>query len=547
LAVYPDTYPIPGVPLASAVSGTDGPCRVLLLSTETAWCTDFKNLAKHLRFRVKRLDSPIDALVHIHEFDPHLFVINEFRARDLTLVDLCDAVRIPRQLRPLTLLATTRVPIPPGEDLAELGVDEIFDCEQPLDKYSGALVQHFRLTNLQRRVLDRERDILDGLPDALMIVDPELTLLKVNRAFAAMWGLASAEPLRKHLGQPLAVALENSVSASPRDMPGQALSAALELALREGHAGFACRERLNREERALEGQITRLESQDGHILVALRDVTDRQQALLREARRERLATIGNLAVGVAHEIQNPNTFSRVNATNLKALFDGLRPLLTEAANSRGGKIGNFSIADVIARIDEAIAGVDHASHRIGAVLETLKSYGRSTDETVGSADVKSVITEADVFTKHVLRGKAELIVELPEALPSARATASELLQVFINLIQNACEAFGFSGPQARGTGEARIRVYVENMTEDELVLAVSDNGPGIDAATQAQIFRPYFTTRAQGEGTGLGLSISSDILRRAGGDLTVRSRRGDGATFLVTLKRMDAAAAAATP
>ncbi len=540
------TYPAPGLPLPSLPPGTDGPCRVLLLSAETGWCTDFKDLAKQLRFRVKRLDSPIDALVHIHEFDPHLFVINEFRARDLTLVDLCDAVRIPRQLRPLTLLATTCVSIPSGEDLAELGVDEILDCAQPPTRYSGSLIQHYRLTSLQRRVLDRERDILDGLPDALMIVDPGLTLLKVNRAFAALWGLESAEPLRRHLGQPLVAALENSISAPPRDVPGQALANALEQALRDGQTSFACRERLNREPRALEGQITRLESQDGHILVALRDVTDRQQALLREARRERLATIGNLAVGVAHEIQNPNTFSRVNATNLKLLFDALKPSLSEAVANSESKIGTLSLADVMGRIDEAITGVDVASHRIAAVLETLKSFGRSNDETIGGAAVSAVIDEAALFTKHVLRGKVELIVELPEGLPTVKATASELLQVFINLIQNACEAFGFSAPQARGTGEARIRVYLERMDEHELVIAVSDNGPGIDEATQAQIFRPYFTTRAQGEGTGLGLSISSDILRRFDGDLTVRSRRGDGATFFITLKRMDAAAAAAT-
>jgi signal transduction histidine kinase len=81
--------------------------------------------------------------------------------------------------------------------------------------------------------------------------------------------------------------------------------------------------------------------------------------------------------------------------------------------------------------------------------------------------------------------------------------------------------------------------------DSELVIAVSDNGPGMDEAVQNQIFRPYFTTRPQGEGTGLGLSLSSDIMRRFEGDLTVCSRRGHGATFLVTLKRADVAAASA--
>jgi two-component system NtrC family sensor kinase len=109
--------------------------------------------------------------------------------------------------------------------------------------------------------------------------------------------------------------------------------------------------------------------------------------------------------------------------------------------------------------------------------------------------------------------------------------------VFINLIENACQAFESAGPQARGEGMAQIRIHLERLDERELVIAVSDNGPGIDESLQAQIFRPYFTTREQGVGTGLGLSLSSDIMRRFGGDLTVRSRRGRGATFLVTLRR----------
>jgi two-component system NtrC family sensor kinase len=77
------------------------------------------------------------------------------------------------------------------------------------------------------------------------------------------------------------------------------------------------------------------------------------------------------------------------------------------------------------------------------------------------------------------------------------------------------------------------------LTPEHLVIAVSDNGPGIDSPLQQRIFRPYFTTRAQGEGTGLGLSISSDIMHRFGGDLMVRSRKGEGATFLVTLRTFD--------
>jgi C4-dicarboxylate-specific signal transduction histidine kinase len=275
-------------------------------------------------------------------------------------------------------------------------------------------------------------------------------------------------------------------------------------------------------------------------LVALRDVTDHEQALLRAARRERLATIGNLSVGVAHEIQNPNTFSRVSAANLRELLTALQPMIEELARKQPEtKIGTLSLPRALQSIGEAVSGIEKASDRIAAVLETLKRFGQVAGDSLSSVYVHVPVSEAVLLTRHVLRDRARLTVELPEDLPPVRAAASELSQVFINLIENACQAFDFAGPQARGDGEAEIRIHLERLDERELVIAVSDNGPGIDESLQAQIFRPYFTTRQQGVGTGLGLSLSSDILRRFGGDLTVRSRRGKGATFLVTLKRAD--------
>ena len=512
-------------------------CRVLLLSQETPWCTAFKNLVKHLGFRLKRLDSPVEVLIHFQEFDPHLFIVGDFRQSDLSLTDLCDALRVPRLLRPLALIVTTEVPIPPGEDLAELGVDEVFNAESPPEEYSTSLAQHFKLTVAQRQVLDRERDILDSLPDALIVVDDALTLWKVNRAFTTLLGLENADRIRRHLGQPLPVALrgalgENNVSDE--------LSVALIAALRNAAPNFEYRELLNGQERFFAGQITRLESNASHALVALRDVTDHQQELLRKARRERLATIGNLSVGVAHEIQNPNTFSRVNAANLRGLLSVLEPMIAELLRQNpDAKIGTMPLPAVIEKFGEAVGGIEKASDRIAAVLDTLKRFGQWAGDSVSTVNVHAAVDEAVLLTKHVLRDQARLAMELPPELPPVRAASSELSQVFINLIENACQAFSFSGTQARENSAAEIRIHLERMDERELVIAVSDNGPGIDEAMQAKIFRPYFTTREQGVGTGLGLSLSSDIMHRFGGDLTVRSRRGKGATFLVTLQRAD--------
>jgi PAS domain S-box-containing protein len=521
--------------MVPAKGGTDGPCRVLLLSGETEWYTQFKDLTKRLACRIKRLDSPVDALIHFHEFDPHIFLVGGYDSRDMTLLDICDALRVPRMLRPLALIVTTDMAVPVGEDLAELGIDEVFDTGVPPERFATSLLQHFKVAVSQRKVLDRERDILDSLPDALIVVDAGLVIWTVNRAFATMFGIEDVEKLRRHLGEPLLSAIHASGLDAGLDLFRSAGSA-----LRGGRGTFECREILRGEERFLAGQITRLEGSDDHALIALHDVTDREQAMLREARRERLATIGNLSVGVAHEIQNPNTFSRVNAANLKLLLNALRPALEDLAHSDPTrKIGVLPLPTILEKISEAVQGIEMASSRIATTLDTLKAFGKKNDD-VSDTDVLEAIAEAVVLTRHVLRGRIDLDLDMPDRLPAVRAAVSELVQVFVNLIENAAQAFEQPGQQARGNDPARISIHLEKLDENELVIAVADNGPGIEESVQSQIFRPYFTTRAQGEGTGLGLSISSDILHRFGGDLIVRSRRGRGATFLITLKRADA-------
>jgi C4-dicarboxylate-specific signal transduction histidine kinase len=194
------------------------------------------------------------------------------------------------------------------------------------------------------------------------------------------------------------------------------------------------------------------------------------------------------------------------------------------------------LSKVYAKIDEAISGVETASRRIEAVVSTLKTFGRSPDQTIDSIDPRKAIEEAVLLTKHEVRSSAELQLELPESLPEVYGASAELSQVFVNLIQNAVKALEEQAPDVRDP-KPTILIHVDQMTRYELVIAVSDNGPGIAEDLQDKIFRPYYTTRKQGEGTGLGLSISSDIMHRFDGDLSVRSKPGQGASFLVSLKR----------
>ncbi|MBI5060258.1 hypothetical protein HZB60_10825 [candidate division KSB1 bacterium] len=505
--------------------------RVLLLARDSHWTTQLLDTLKRLGLSTQRLDGPIDALASIADFDPALFIIGDY-AGDLSLIDICDAIRVPRQRRPFGLLVTTLVPLPGDAEISELGIDDILCAETDPGSQSATLLQHYRLARMSQRVLEREQEILDGLPDPLFVVDGALRLWKSNHSFISLVGGRSELDVRALLGQPLDRVLR--ITAGEQSSSFDELGLSLARALSEHAPGFRCRLFVGGEDRSFSARVTPLQLQADHVLVDLRDVTEHERSLLADARRERLATIGNLALGVAHEIQNPNTFSRVNAENLRELFETLKPLLAaQAAEQPDCRAGTMPVARALAMIDGAIGGVRAASDRIAQVLDGLKSYGKIDAGTDQPFDPRAAVDEAILLTKHVVRDVCEIRVNLPEHLPPVHGSRVELSQVLVNLIENATHALRESGPGGAGL----LRISLEEATAGHLVIAVADNGPGIDPAIQTKIFRPYFTTRGQADGTGLGLALSSEIMHRLGGDLTVRSRPGRGATFLVTLKK----------
>jgi C4-dicarboxylate-specific signal transduction histidine kinase len=509
---------------------------VLLLANRNVWSENFSQLCFEQDWSLLRVNTAIEALSQIHEFQPHLLVVNEY-GDDLSLEEIADALRIPRLVQPLALLATTYATELDSEEAIQLGIDELLDKNEPCSELLKMLNTHYRLTELKTKVLQREQEILDTIPNALYVVDVQCKVYRANRAFAGLYGIANFEQLRRQIGKPLDAALAACAAIS-----GASLSSTLLSCLHEATVGFELSELVNDRERFLTGKITPLAQEEDRYLIDLRDTTLEKQSLLREARRERLAKIGNLSIGVAHEIQNPNTFSRVNAENLKQIFAALRPLLLKSSGHEPElKIGTMPLTTVLAKIDAALHGIETASARIGAVLNTLKTYGKSENDASGAIDPKTAIDEAILLTEHLLRNKIDLCLDLPDSLPAVRATTMELSQVFVNLIENARHALAESRSDAPEDSYARIRICVEAETHKELVIAFADNGPGIDEAIQEKIFRPYFTTRGLAEGTGLGLSLSSEIMHRFGGDLSVRSRKGRGATFLVTLQKSNRA------
>jgi signal transduction histidine kinase len=237
----------------------------------------------------------------------------------------------------------------------------------------------------------------------------------------------------------------------------------------------------------------------------------------RRAEAERLALIGQLAAGVAHEINNPLAYVQSNLTFLCEQLTGSDDDLREA-------------------LAEAHEGVG----RIGQIVRDLRSFSRAGPEQVAPTRVQELLEEARRVASVRIRG-TKVVVEVAKELPPLVTSHQRLLQVLINLLVNAADAL-----EGAATPEPRIRLQAQ-VADGRLRLAVEDNGPGIPPDLRQRIFDPFFTTKPPGKGTGLGLSLSREYVGQLGGRLELSEGERGGALFTIELPFEPETAATSPP
>jgi PAS domain S-box-containing protein len=242
------------------------------------------------------------------------------------------------------------------------------------------------------------------------------------------------------------------------------------------------------------------------------DITERKQLQERVALAERMASIGTLAAGVAHEINNPLTYIVLNLT-----------LLDRQLSSLSSVDG-----DTLAKLKNMVSQARYGTERVTNVVRDLQSLTRVKDEPNTLVDPNAVLERCFEIADHQIRHRARLVREL-SPLPAVRASEGRLVQLFLNLLINAAQAI----PEGNADRHA-IKVH-SSLVEGRVRIEISDTGAGIPPEALGRIFDPFFTTKAIGEGSGLGLAICRSIVTSLGGEIDVASEVGVATTFTVTL------------
>ena len=297
-------------------------------------------------------------------------------------------------------------------------------------------------------------------------------------------------------------------------------------------------------ERNVRERTEELEERNDRLRAALEELKLAQDQLVQS---EKLASIGQLTAGIAHELNNPINFVSSSAQSLRRDFDDVTEILRmltemgadddalqEKVQALQDRMTQLDMAFTIKEIDELLTGIDDGTTRTSEIVKGLRIFSRMDGDAATEANLNDLLESTLVILRSSLQDEVELTVDLAPNVPAVPCQPGKLNQVFMNLITNAAQATSKTD-LAPADRYVRIRTRVlQQEGANAVQVSIEDNGIGMSEAVQSQIFDPFFTTKDVGEGTGLGLSIVKGILDDHQATLDIQSTPGEGSTFLIT-------------
>jgi two-component system NtrC family sensor kinase len=362
--------------------------------------------------------------------------------------------------------------------------------------HAAIVLENARLFELIRSGKEQWEATFDSLADAVALLDDTNRVRRANRAL----GTLVREPIPALIGRQF-----------PADVVGE--SAAIRdylqsVRLSQAPSSTTTRVALPSRTRTLRCTGSALPQPGGvWVVILIEDVTEREAIEAQLIQNEKMAAVGQLVSGVAHELNNP-------ISSIAGLADFLR--------SKGSTpAGDLNHLDVI----------HEQAERAAHIVRSLLSFARKGPAASADVDLNEVIRSATALISHELKlRRIELELDLSDPLDAVRGDRHELQQVVLNLLTNAIQAVGDNPPD-----RARWVRAETSQRDQHIVITISDSGPGIPTELEPQIFLPFFTTKQPGEGTGLGLSITYRIIEGHKGQLSVTRQSDGGSQFVVSL------------
>ncbi len=265
--------------------------------------------------------------------------------------------------------------------------------------------------------------------------------------------------------------------------------------------------------------------------------------------QEKLASLGALTAGIAHEIRNPLNFVNNFAALSSELIEELREELDHENGDGDGEMDREFIDELLDDLNTNVVKVNEHGMRANRIVEGMLAHSREEAGQVQSVAINLMVQEYAKLAYHGIRGtdsnfNVDMVYELDSGAGELEGIARDLSRVFLNVVTNACHATAARRKDADASYFPSVTVKTEGR-DHNVCVTIRDNGTGIPEDVVSRIFDPFFTTKSGTEGTGLGLSISHEIVQEHGGEIEVETRPGEFTEFRITLPRKHYAATAA--
>jgi signal transduction histidine kinase/CheY-like chemotaxis protein len=411
------------------------------------------------------------------------------------------------------------------DDLEKRVKERTAEIETANEQLRHEIEERWRIEEQIRKSKSLLQSVFDGISDPLIMLDEDGSTRMLNKAAAEYFNIDFKDALDKPCYQGLMGRGRPCDTCRIPSLVTNGQSVSLE---RKGLVDP------NRLEQVIIYPLQEATTSAPGAIIRISDITEAKVMERQLIQSEKLASLGLLVSGIAHEINNPNNFISFNIPILMDYLTEIVPVLDGHAQMHPDyEIVGMPYTEFRQDLFKLVENIEHGSKRINATVSGLKEFSRKKEHSEKQwVDLKSVIEKGVAICRSQINKVVKSFeVNIPDTLPLIHTDPEIIEQVIVNLLINAAQASN------KSDSWIRLQVSMGNSWQDHVSIEVSDNGCGMDETTMKKIFDPFFTTKDPGRGTGLGLYICHSKVEAMGGHIEVDSQTDVGSVFKVVLTK----------
>jgi len=366
--------------------------------------------------------------------------------------------------------------------------------------------------------------VFDGITDPLIMLDADMAVKILNDAALNYYGKPEPDVIVDECC--FKVLKGETMPCKGCEIPLAVLNGEARIFERKGFVDS------NRIEQVDIYPVKIIEDERAGAIIRISDITETKLVQRQLIQSEKLASLGLLISGIAHEINNPSNFITLNIPVMRDYMNAVMPIVNDyVKDHQDFELFGMSYGEFHEDIFRLLDNIEYGASRITSIVSDLMEFARMEDTKKQVwVDIKSIIEKSIGICESQIKKRIKYLnISIQEDLPKFFTNSKAIEQVLINLLVNASQAAD------KEDSRVKLDVSMDKTSQNNLIIEVDDNGCGMDEKTRNRLFDPFFTTKSPAEGTGLGLYISNNLIEALGGRIEVESEPGKGSMFRVIL------------